>query len=296
LENEELMKQLIRQFIYQGYATKEFEKFDKTWVFRTLSPQEHDDIVTFVSFLKSEDIIKQRTYENKVLTKALLSINGLTIEEEQSEKLFDKMSEKMFKILYKEYTELEKLQNEALMHEEIIKSFAKPSFDRIKFLVMQDAHALPTEQRVKDMNDYQWLWYWYNMQEKMNDDETLEKAKRDYLCMFVNPELWKKIKESESVNKSIQNHGGHVEMNGNTQITYGSTTVDDDFDMKLKAMMEEGEEFVELPSSDQKGDSNETPEQFFDRVMNNEKYVNQYNEMHKKDKQEEDFDTITPIE
>ena len=86
-END-LMKELIRQFIYKGYATKEFEKFKKTWVFRTLTPQEHNDIVVYVNFTYSNPITKQNEYERFVLKKALMSINGVELDEPERDKLF----------------------------------------------------------------------------------------------------------------------------------------------------------------------------------------------------------------
>jgi len=283
-QKEDIMKTLIRQFVYQGYATKDFEKFNKTWSFRTLSPKEHDDIVDYIMCTYEDDHTRQRTYESFVMKKALLSINGIEIPEEKKESLFNNMPVVMFDELYKEYHELEKLQSEALLHEDIIKSLAKPSFDRIKFLVMQETKALPTEQRVKDMNDYQWLWYWYNMQEKVTEDEELEKAKRDYLCMFINPELWKHIREHENKNDL----SSLSETFGDVKVTYGNTTVDEDFDMKLKHMMGSDEEFTELPGSDEKGDPSESPDAFLKRVMGNQDYVNEQNKKNLSKRQKEE--------
>ncbi len=292
MQNNETMKELIRQFIYQGYATKEFEKFQKTWLFRTLSPKEHDDIVDFITCTYDDEHTRQKKYESLIMKKALLSINGTEIPEEKKDVLFDNLSSVVFDEIYEEYHKLEKLQNEALSHEDIIKSFAKPSFDRIKFLVMQEVKALPTEQRVKDMNDYQWLWYWYNMKETINEEEELEKAKRDYLCMFINPELWKHIREQDRLKSSGIGDGAHTETYGNTQITYGDTTTDDDFDKKLQYMMQNSnEEFTELPSSHEKGNASERPEDFFKRVMGNQEYVQEQNKQnilkHKKQEQQQ---------
>lgn len=297
MQNDEVMKELIRQFIYQGYATKEFEKFNKTWLFRTLSPREHDDIVDYVTKLTNKESIRQKTYESFVLKKALLSINGLELSDEQKDKLLDNLPTVMFDSIYESYHELEKLQTEALLHEDLIKELVKPSFDRIKFLVMQEVKALPTEQRVKDMNDYQWMWYWYNMQQKVTEDEDLAKAKQDYLCMFINPELWKHIRDSEQIKNATNSSGtAHSEIIGNTKITYGDTTTDEDFDKKLQYMMQNSnDEFTELPGSTEKGNVNEKPQDFFQRVLDNQDYVKDFNQQHKL-KKEEDLDLIFPIE
>lgn len=291
------MKDIIRQFIYNGYATKEFEKFQKTWVFRTLSPDEHNDIVVYVNFTYSNPNTKQREYERLVLKKALISINGVKLDEQKRDHLFDNLAVSVFDVIYEEYHELEKLQNEALLHEDLIKSLAEPSFDRIKFMVMQDAHALPTEQRVKDMNDYQWLWYWYNMQKKITNDEEIEKAKRDYMCMFINPQLWKNIKEREKSEKDSPGSGYTQTADENTKVYYGNTTVDDDFDKKIAHMMKDHDENdtpIALPDSHEKGDAHESKDDFINRVKQHEQYAIQQNAKVKA--QKEDLDIITPVE
>ena len=297
---DDILKDIIRQFIYKGYATKEFEKYQKTWLFRTLSPQEHDDIVIFVNASYEDKYARQRIYEKEILTKALIAINGIHIEHDKKSDLFHKLSEAVFREIYEEYHKLEELQIEALLREDIIKDFAKPSFDRIKFLVMQEVKALPTEQRVKDMNDYQWLWFWYNMQEKRKEDEELEKVKRDYMCMFINPELYKRIKEHKGMDTAKPSTGSSLQPT--SEIIYGDTISDDDFDKKLQHMMQgDTDGFVELPSSDEAGNADEAPDAFFKRVMQNQAYVDQQNQHTKQAKeqrplQEEDFDMIIPVE
>jgi len=291
MTEREQLKDIIEQFIFKGYATKEFDFCKKTWVLKTISYDERNEISNYVLKLDLDDLTRQRKFQSMILTKSLLSINSITLSDEQKSQLIDNLSPILFDKLYEKYDELEYIQHEAIAHEDILEEFAKPSFERIKFYVMQDAHALPTEQRVKDMNDYQWLWYWYNMRKKFDEDEELEKAKRDYLCMFMNPELFSHIKEKEETLNKSQNEDSPLK--GMSKVSYGSTISDDDFDEKLKIMMQEsGEEFTELPSSNVKGNEYESQEDFIKRTLAFEQSVSEYNNQ----KNSNDLDEIIPVE
>jgi len=287
MAEREQLKNIIEQFIFKGYATKEFDFCNKTWVLKTISYDERNEISNYVLKLDLDDLTRQRKFQSMILTKSLLSINSITLSDEQKSQLIDHLSPILFDKLYEKYDELEYIQHEAISHEDIIEEFTQPSFERIKFYVMQDAHALPTEQRVKDMNDYQWLWYWYNMRKKFDEDEELEKAKRDYLCMFMNPELFSHIKEKEEALKD------NSPLQGMSKVSYGSTISDDDFDEKLKVMMEESnEEFTELPGSEVKGNQYESQEDFIKRTLAFEQSAEEYNQQHFN----QDLDEIIPVE
>ena len=139
---------------------------------------------------------------------------------------------------------------------------------------MKATSSLPTEDRVKKMNDVQWIWYYLNI---VKDDEELgneDRNKMDYLTWFINPQL------AEGVIKNKEKG-----ISGKTRVNDGNTQHNDFFDDEFKrALAESGmseDDFTELPSSDMAGDPNENEEDFMRRVeqqFNNELFNQSQND------------------
>lgn len=66
-------------------------------------------------------------------------------------------------------------------------------FFRMKYKVMRAFSCLPTEDRCKKMNDAQWLWLYYNLEEDLFEqlDETQDNL--DYIGFYINSDAAKKI-------------------------------------------------------------------------------------------------------
>jgi len=127
---------------------------------------------------------------------------------------------------------------------------------------MRATSALPTEDRVKKMNDVQWLWYYLNIVKDDEESDIGDKNKIEYLTYFINPEMAKGVAKNKD--KEINK----------TRVNEANTQYNDFFDEELKkALMEAniGEDsFTELPGSDMTGDPDESEDDFLARVMNHQ--------------------------
>ena len=157
--------------------------------------------------------------------------------------------------------------------------------------------ALPTEQRCKDMNDVQWLWFYLNLAKDKEEERDIAKNHMDYLGSYINPKLAKAVSEQEArkrkqeerrkaKEKYLREHPnetissreefeqeleGMEDFNEYENISYGENIVNDDFEKELQAALAAGgdnpEDLTELPDSTAAGDANETAEDFFKRVQ-----------------------------
>ena len=174
--------------------------------------------------------------------------------------------------LYEEYQKIQEKQNKSLTPEAIeeIKKLTNDPFGRIRYKVMKATSALPTEDRVKKMNDVQWIWYYLNIVKDNEELDIEDKNKLDYLTFFINPQL------SEEINKNRKN------ISGKTDINDSNIQKNDFFEDEFKrALMEAGiseDDFTELPSSEMAGDPYESEADFIERVKNqqfNDEFFNQ---------------------
>lgn len=157
--------------------------------------------------------------------------------------------------------------------------------------------SLPTEQRCKDMNDVQWLWYYLNLAKDKEEERDIAKNHMDYLGSYINPKLAKAVAEQEArkrkreerrkaKEKYLKEHPNETissreefekeleEMENIDEyenISYGENIVNDDFEKELQAALAAGgdnpEDLTELPDSTAAGDANESAEDFFKRVQ-----------------------------
>ena len=145
---------------------------------------------------------------------------------------------------------------------------------------MRATGTLPSEQRAKDMNDVQWLWYYMNIMK--DEEETHDRFENymDYMGSWFNPQLAKSVMEQKRKKKNKQKQYIQEETGINPELdpnlTYAETAVSSDFDDEFKRAIagENGNvEVTELPSSDGVGDPNEDPEDFLSRVQGFEHLV-----------------------
>jgi hypothetical protein len=131
---------------------------------------------------------------------------------------------------------------------------------------MHSFKALPTEQRVMNMNKFQWLWCYYNIIEEENKKIKNVNDIVEYMTYFMNMDLAKAVKENKEKKESKYKE---------TNIRNADEVYNDDFDAEVGEYLK-NERFVELPSSNYKSCA-ETKDEFIDRALEMEKFANQYN-------------------
>lgn len=92
----------------------------------------------------------------------------------------------------------------------------------------------PSDSRIRQMNDAQWLWSYLNVIEDEKIEEETWKARLDYLGFYVNPELARSVMEQdEQMNKRNKNGVGYSE-NGDQLVRTGVYN-SSDFSAEAKA-------------------------------------------------------------
>lgn len=69
----------------------------------------------------------------------------------------------------------------------------------------------PSDPRVRQMNDAQWLWCYFNEMQDQKDEADAWKSRLDYLTYFINYEMAKSVHETEGARKDskYQQEGLH---------------------------------------------------------------------------------------
>lgn len=130
---------------------------------------------------------------------------------------------------------------------------------------MKATGALPTEDRVKRMNTYQWLWYYFNILEEQEAKFKLQYDQIDYLSWFINPDMAKVIKEKNNRNNSDEKY---EERN----VTRENEVINDTFEDEIDKILN-NEKHVDLPDSHYKS-TTESKDEFFKRAMAFEEFLN----------------------
>lgn len=164
----------------------------------------------------------------------------------------------------------------------------------MKYKVMKATGSLPTDERVKKMNDQQWLWYYLNILEDERLEEEKWKARLDYIGWWINPELAKSVMNATN-NKDIDydydedykqpskesefNHFNGIGMQMTEQMVKGDVIVSDGFEAELEAAMKDDKYgFTQLPGSHEAGNHTESQEDFLSRVIGAQSFYEEYNE------------------
>lgn len=287
-------KKTVSELIFKGYGTRVVEFAGKQWKFKTLSTDEHQKIWAMSTF-SEDDVTNFERYKMEIVKHALLEINEVEVSERAKEKTISALPPKVIEKLYELYLTVDKLQLDSLKDLEIINDMVEnDAYSRMRFKVMRAFGALPTEQRVKDLNEHQWMWLYQNLSKERQENTEEKIEDMDYLAFFINPEMAQKVRENKKKDSDgnssslfTTNENGivmtkaHDEVNPydeNSIIHYGDTTVDEDFDAKLKLFTTEGEALTELSDDTHKGNANETRDEFLTRVIGASDFVQQQNE------------------
>lgn len=278
-------KKIISELIFKGYGTKVVEFAGKNWRFRTLNTTDHQKIWARSTFSDDEATNYER-YKMEIVKSALVEINEVEVSEKAKESTISALPPKIIDKLYQLYQEVDKLQLDTLKDLKMIEDMVEnDSYSRMRFKVMRAFGALPTEQRVKDLNEHQWMWLYQNLA-KEKQDRTEEKMEdMDYISFFINPELAQKVREAKGKDGGQSKNGvtmtkAHDEISPNEDyvIHYGDTTVDEDFEAKLKLFQNEDDSYTELSDDTNKGDASESRDDFLTRVIGSGDTIKQQNE------------------
>ena len=131
---------------------------------------------------------------------------------------------------------------------------------RMKWKVMRAMGKLPSSPDIRDMNDAQWAWCFYNIAKDKEEEEGFWKERLRYMGMFINPNLVYAMKKAEE-------EGNYV-YNDEEQESDDPIYVSSDFENELKnAMNLDSEEFMEIPTSNNVyGDPNMSSDEFINSL------------------------------
>ena len=287
IEEEHEKELIIQDIIFKGYGTKTFKKFNKEWEFRTLDSEEHKQLWS-IAMVDDDDATSWAVLKKTMLQMALVSINHIEPTENMKEQIIEKLPPKVIETLYNEYQKLDKIQVEATSDINFVKKIAQNPYSKIKFKIMSYFKKLPTDKEFMHLNDHQLMWLYENISQEELEKEKNDKMKLDYLAYYVNPELAKAVRDNEKSAEQYTTKSGNITRvkahdeqnpyNPNEVIHYGDTTVDEDFDEKLKMFMGDDEPVTVLDDDIHKGNSSETKEDFLSRVLGAEKTIQKEND------------------
>lgn len=133
-------------------------------------------------------------YQLLVLSRALIEIEDYIFNnyDECLDFLYQLPYDDIVKI-YDLYFEDIKRQNKIINNISYFYDLVDEPFFRMKYKVMRAFNCLPTELRCKQMNDAQWLWLYYNLEEDLFEriDETQDNL--DYIGFYINSDAAKKV-------------------------------------------------------------------------------------------------------
>lgn len=129
---------------------------------------------------------------------------------------------------------------------------------------MNAVGALPTEERVMKMNNFQWLWYYHNLMEEKEKQQKRQDSTVDYLTFFINADLAKAVQEKKNLDVGKETKKRN-QLNGNE-------TYNDEFEKEFGKYFENKDNFIELPNSSGLT-VNESEDEFFERAMKMQEFI-----------------------
>jgi hypothetical protein len=144
---------------------------------------------------------------------------------------------------------------------------------------MEATGALPTEKRVREMNNYQWLWYYMNIIESKKRRNEERDNIIQYMSYFWNYDMAKSVAEQKEAEKRKKER--EEAKKNNTEVQYNpyeernvlaeGEVYNDTFDDEIESILA-NERQIELPGSGNKV-SSESKEEFMERAFNIEKLL-----------------------
>lgn len=191
---------MLQEYILTNKIIQKVQIYDTTWYMHVLSVQENREVMQRVNSYNEES--QQLAQAFFVITLALERIDDYFFTSfEDTRKFVEQLS---LPILYKavqEYNTLFKRQEELMIDPQQIHSLVSDNFLRIKYQVMRNSGLVPSDTRAQKMNDAQWLWYYYNMDEDLEQKADIRQSELDYLGIFINPKMAQEMIKTNENNR-----------------------------------------------------------------------------------------------
>lgn len=234
-------------------------------------------------------------YQLFILSYALLEIDDYIFSNH------DECLEFLYKLPYKDINKLYtvfyeniKKQNAIINNIGYFYDLVNEPFFRMKYKVMKAFNCLPTEKRCKQLNDAQWLWLYYNLEEDMFEkmDETQDNL--DYIGFYLNSDAAKKImkhnqeyrkkrdqkRKARFANTNDTNNTNNKKQENttvnqvldnfftSTPVTNDNTVYNTAFEQELAAAIGTTDisKFTEISDDNEAGNPFESEEDFMERV------------------------------
>lgn len=186
LEQEDL--DMLHEYILTGKIVQKVQILDTDWYMHVLSVQESRAAIQRAEAYNAES--QQLAQALFVLSYALERIDNhyfYTFEETRS--FLEKMSIFVIYHAVNKYNDIFARQSDVMAEPQQIRALIQDDFLRIKYQVMRNSGLVPSDPRVAKMSDAQWLWYYYNMDEDMENTTDIRQSELDYLGVFINPKM-----------------------------------------------------------------------------------------------------------
>lgn len=191
---------MLQEYILTNKIIQKVQIYDTTWYMHVLSVQENREVMQRVNSYNEES--QQLAQAFFVITLALERIDDHFFTSfEDTRKFIEQLS---LPVLYKavqEYNVLFKRQEELMIDPQQIHSLVSDNFLRIKYQVMRNSGLVPSDTRAQRMNDAQWLWYYYNMDEDLEQKADIRQSELDYLGIFINPKMAQEMIKTNENNR-----------------------------------------------------------------------------------------------
>ena len=290
--NIEEIKQEMRSIVFDGCLYKTFKYLDKTWKIKTVETKKIE--TAYMEAKAYDGLAYNISLKLNIVSMALISINDLVFSSPaDSYQYLKKLAIPIISKLYDEYYELIQKKAQLEMDLDKLNLLKDDNFSRLKYKVMRTMGCMPTEERVQNMNNAQWLWLYLNIQKDMEEERDIAKNRCDYLGMYINPKLAKivadqnKMQKYQEANKNTDERTKYIAdkiKNGKpgevlrTELPQDGFVVNTEFEKELMAATKgqgikpEDQKVIQLDEN-QFGNPYESEKDFLERVKAFEPYA-----------------------
>ena len=279
----------LMSLVFDGYITSEIVYRGLHIRLHILTDKETDEAFHQASFYDDESM--QAAIRLLILSKSIEGINEHNfLSSDECYEYLSSLPLIMIFDLYEEYRSRLLYQNSLIQDINNFYDLINNDFCRIKYKVMRAFGVLPTEERCHKMNDGQWLWMYYNLEEDMIEKQDRIQDNLDYIGVYVNPKMAKEMFKHNTANKRKRDeqrkrrYKQFAQQNSNTkkkpqkatevldnyyQHTDNSeaTKVNDSFEQELAKAIGKETQVTEISDDNEAGNPYESEEEFQERVM-----------------------------
>ena len=111
--NDKIVSQMIEDLVSMGQETVDIMKFDKKWTFKLITSGEYLKILKNSSDYRDE-LTRMFKMQMEILTYALISINDISLNDDDKKKLFEKVNPTIINTLYQEFVNFRSKKDDVL--------------------------------------------------------------------------------------------------------------------------------------------------------------------------------------